>query len=106
MSQELALKFSSAPLEQLLSVLPPEEAIEIMQDRLRPEIEAEMEVEFECRLADAEEASSENFASMETFKRSAEGFMEAIKQAVDLPWTQALPVLKAALEEFNPYDEG
>ncbi|HEJ7283083.1 TPA: hypothetical protein SMF87_004535 [Serratia marcescens] len=106
MCQELALKFSSAPLEQLLSVLPPEEAIEVIRNRLRLEIREELEVEFESQISELEEQSAENYGSMETFKISYEGLSEAVEKAVDLPWTEALPILRAALEECNPYDEG
>ncbi len=105
MSQELALKFSSAPIEQLLSVLPPEEVIEVLQERLRPDLECEIRSEYEERVDNAEEEAcdAENRAS--SWECTANSLFLAIEKAVELPWTEALPILREALEE-NRADVG
>ncbi|AHG22983.1 hypothetical protein Z042_22965 [Chania multitudinisentens RB-25] len=89
MSQELALKFSSAPIDQLLSILPPEEVVDIIRERLRVQLAIEIKDDFQSRIYEAEEEASENYDSMETFK---------------LSWEEAKPMLEQALEEHNPYE--
>ncbi|CND61803.1 hypothetical protein ACVT81_000548 [Yersinia enterocolitica] len=104
MSQELALKFSTADPEQLLGILPTEEVLEIIKFRMREEVQAEVRGEFNDRIDDLENEVEELGGWEDTadrWERDAIGLYRAIEHALTVPWNRAIPLLQKAIEEHG-----
>lgn len=101
MSQELALKYSSADPEQLLGILPVEEVLEVIKERVTQELEPAIEDKYLWRIEEAEEEASEWEQTAESWECDAVGLYRAIEEAIKLPWDQAIPLLQKAMEEHG-----
>lgn len=105
MSNVLALKYSTAEPETLLGILPMDEVVDVIRDRLRPDVAAEIEVEFQHMVESAEDEAEDNYQSMCNFRTSWKGLDAAIKKALNLPWDEAKDVLNEAIKDCNPYED-
>ncbi len=104
MSQVLALKFSNTPPEQLLGVLTIEEVIEVIKHRLRSEVDADLREEYESQITELEEELANEgdwHSTAESWECDAVGLYRAIERAITVPWAEAIPILKAAMEEHG-----
>lgn len=104
MSQVLALKFSNTPPDQLLGVLTMEEVIEVIKHRVRGDVDADLREEYECRIGELEselEDESGWHSTAESWECDAVGLFRAIEKAISVPWAEAIPILKAAMEEHG-----
>jgi len=104
MCQELILKYSSADPEQLLGVLPVEEVVSLIKDRMRPEVESEVRGEYQSQIDDLEHELLEEGdwrSDAESWECDAIGLYRAIEEAIKLPWSQAIPLLQKAMEDHG-----
>lgn len=96
-ANELALRFSSAPAEQLIGILP---VLEV-KEALRGEVEEEVWQEHQFEMDAVEEETQEANRLAQKFELAAESFGTAIKLALTLPHGEAIQVLRDVIEN-NP----
>ncbi|ENF7816948.1 hypothetical protein ABR157_002728 [Enterobacter soli] len=104
-ANELALRFSSAPAEQLIGVLP---VLEV-KEALRSEVEEDVlddvwqEHQFEMDAVEEQVSAANRLASK--FELAAETLGTAIRLAITLPYEEAIQVLKDAIEDNPGYGQ-
>lgn len=85
-AHELALKFSTAPAEQLIGVLPVLEVKEALYDEVSDDV--------------MNEVSAEHGFEIEFIEQICDIFATAMKLAIKQPAKEARAILKAALNEY------
>ncbi|QLR43716.1 hypothetical protein HV346_13980 [Enterobacter sp. RHBSTW-00994] len=100
-ANELALKFSTAPAEQMIGVLPVLEVKEALREEVEDDVMTEVWQEHQFEMDAVEEQTEEANRLARKFERVAEDFATAIKLAITLPHNEAVRVLLDAIEE-NP----
>ncbi|EPC5664440.1 hypothetical protein ACU0QN_004388 [Citrobacter koseri] len=90
-ANELALRFSTAPAEQLIGVLPVCEVKEALRDEVEDDVLGEVWTEH-------------NF-EMEAVEVVADAFGTAIKLALTLPHDEAIKVLTDAINTHQGYGQ-
>lgn len=105
MCQALILKYSGNPdLEQMLGVCPVEDIIEILKERVRDEVREEVRGDYESQISQLEtelEEEGDWHSTAESWECDAIGLYRAIEQAIKLPWAEALPILRQAMEDHG-----
>ena len=104
MSNVLALKFSNAEPDQLLGTLSVEEVMEVLKERVRSEVMEEVRGDYQGQIDDLEcqldeEGDWRNDA--ERWEFDAIGLYRAIEAAIELPWTEGLPLLRQAMADYG-----
>lgn len=103
MCQALILKYCGKPdPEQMLGVCSAEEIIEVLKDQVRAEVREEIRADYESQIGQLETELEEEYdwqRTAEQWECQAVGLYRAIEQALELPWTEALPILRQALED-------
>ncbi|WP_297207403.1 hypothetical protein [uncultured Pluralibacter sp.] len=103
-ANELALRFSSAPAEQLIGVLPVLEVKEALREEVEDDVLNEVWQEHQFEMDAVEEQADEANRLASKFELVAEAFGTAIKQAVQLlPNCEVKTILNDALEEHPGY---
>lgn len=100
-ANELALRYSSAPAEQLIGVLPVLEVKEALRGEVEDDVMAEVWQEHEFELEAAEERVNEARQDAEEHEDAANAFATAIKQALTLDGEEAKQILIDVIED-NP----
>lgn len=101
MCNELALKFGTTEPEKLIGVLPMEEVVEVIKSRLYEEVKSEISGEYEDRISDLEDEESEAQSLADAWQCDAVGLYRAIEAAIELPWTEGLPLLRQAMADYG-----
>lgn len=105
MCQALILKFSGQPdPEQMLGVCTTEEIIEVLKDHVRSEVREEVCADYENQISQLENELEEEGdwqSTAESWECDAIGLYRAIEKAIELPWTEALPILRQAMEDHG-----
>lgn len=105
MCQALILKYCGKPdPEQMLGVCSTEEVIEVLKEHVRSEVRDEVRADYENQISQLEteleeEGDWQNTA--EQWEGQAVGLYRAIEKAIELPWTEALPILRQALQDHG-----
>lgn len=102
-ANELALKFSSAPAEQLIGILSVLEVKEALRDEVEDEVLTEVYQEHEFELEAMEERVDEARQDAEEHEDAANAFATAIKLALTLPHEEAQKVLTDVIEDNSGY---
>lgn len=100
-ANELALRFSSAPAEQLIGVLPVLEVKEALRGEVEDEVLDDVWQEHQFEIEAVEEQTEEANRLARKFELAAEELGTAIKLALTLPYGEAIQVLQDAIED-NP----
>lgn len=101
-ANDLALKFSTAPAEQMIGVLPVLEVKEALREEVEDDVMTEVWQEHQFEMEAVEEQSEEAERRSREREEAASNFATAIKQAVKLlPDCEAKTILNDAIEE-NP----
>lgn len=100
-ANELALRFSSAPAEQLIGVLPVQEVKEALWQEVEDEVLSEVSCEHQFELDEVEERAEEANRLANEFQEVAEDFGTAIRLALTLPHDEAQQVLADVIDD-NP----
>jgi len=100
-ANELALRYSSAPAEQLIGVLPVLEVKEALRGEVEDDVMAEVWQEHEFELEAAEERVNEAQQDAEEHEDAANAFATAIKLALTLDAEEAKQILTDVIED-NP----
>jgi len=100
-ANELALRFSSAPAEQLIGILPVLEVKEALRGEVEEEVLEEVWQEHQFEMDAVEEETQEANRLAQKFELAAESFGTAIKLALTLPHGEAIQVLRDVIEN-NP----
>lgn len=90
-ANELALKFSTAPAEQLVGVLPVLEVKEALRDEVEEEVQGEVWMEHEF--------------AMEAAEQVTDALATAMKLAITQPAKAAKAILRKALKEYPGYGQ-
>jgi hypothetical protein len=90
-ANELALKFSTAPAEQLVGVLPVLEVKEALRDEVEEEVQGEVWMEHEFAIEAAEQVT--------------DALATAMKLAITQPAKAAKATLRKALKEYPGYGQ-
>lgn len=102
-ANELALRFSSAPAEQLIGVLPVYEVKEALRDEVEDDVLNEVWTEHNFEMEAMGEQIDETTQLAQKFQLAAEGLGTAIKLALTLPYGKSIEVLNNALQEYPGY---
>lgn len=103
-ANELALKFSTAPTEMLIGVLPVDEIAEVIHDRVRDEVEGEIDIEHSFQMQALEEELDNWTAKAHEFEAYAGAFAGAIKKALLADsWDEAKVLLERARYDHKEY---
>ena len=89
-ANDLALKFSTAPAEKLIGVLPVLEVKEALYEEVSDDV--------------MNEVSTEHGFEIEFIEQICDAFASAMKLAIKQPAKEARATLKAALREYPGYD--
>ena len=100
-ANELALRFSTAPAEQLIGLLPVYEVKEALWQEVEDEVLDEVFQEHEFEMEAVAEQTEAAHRLARKFEVVAESFGTAIKLALTLPHDEAMRVLNDVLED-NP----
>lgn len=100
-ANELALKFSTAPAEQMIGVLPVLEVKEALRGEVEDEVMDEVWQEHQFEMDAVEEQSEEANRLASKFEDAANDFATAIRHSLTLPHAEAIRVLLDAIES-NP----
>ncbi len=100
-ANELVLRFSSAPAEKLIGVLPVLEVKEALRSEVEEDVLDEVWQEHQFEMEAVEEQADEANRLASKFELVAETFGTAIKLALTLPHCEAIQVLQDAIED-NP----
>ncbi|CAM7221789.1 hypothetical protein [Citrobacter sedlakii] len=100
-ANELALRFSTAPAEQLIGVLPVLEVKEALRDEVEDDVLGEVWTEHNFEMEAIGEQLDETSQLARKYELVAEALATAIKLALSLPHNEAIPVLEKALRD-NP----
>ena len=100
-ANELALRFSSAPAEQMIGILPVLEVKEALRSEVEDDVMDEVWQEHQFEMEAVEEQTEEANRLAQKFELIAETFGTAIKLAITLPHVEAIKVLQDAVED-NP----
>jgi hypothetical protein len=81
-ANELAIKFSTAPAEMMIGILPVEEIADVIRGSVRDEVEREVDDEYSIRLQAVEDDASDWESKAEEYECDATDFARAIEKAV------------------------
>lgn len=81
-ANDLAIKYGTYQPENLLVILPLEEASDIIRECLRSEVRNELECEYDDRISDAEEEASNWQSRADSCECDANSFARAIEKAL------------------------
>lgn len=86
-ANDLAVKYGTYQPENLLVILPLEEASDIIRESLRAEVRHELEYEYDDRISSAEEEASDWESRADSYECDAISFARAIeKPCLHQPW--------------------
>lgn len=86
-ANDLAVKYGTYQPENLLVILPLEEASDIIRESLRAEVRHELESEYDDRISSAEEEASDWESRADSYECDAINFARAIgKPCLHQPW--------------------
>ncbi|CAM6783038.1 Ead/Ea22-like family protein [Leclercia adecarboxylata] len=100
-ANELALRYSSAPAEELIGILPVLEVKEALREEVEEEVLDDVWQEHQFEIEAVQEQTDEANRLAQKFEIAAESFGTAIKLALTLPYGEAIQVLQDAIED-NP----
>ncbi|AXF59647.1 MULTISPECIES: hypothetical protein [unclassified Leclercia] len=100
-ADELALRYSSAPAEELIGILPVLEVKEALREEVEEEVLDDVWQEHQFEIEAVQEQTDEANRLAQKFELAAESFGTAIKLALTLPYDEAIQVLQDAIED-NP----
>lgn len=100
-ANELALRYSSAPAEELIGILPVLEVKEALRGEVEEEVMDEVWKEHQFEMDAVEEQAEEANQLARKLELVAVTFGTAIKLALTLPYDEAIKVLQDAIED-NP----
>lgn len=100
-ANDLALRFSSAPAEALIGVLPVLEVKEALREEVESDVMDEVWTEHNFEMEAMGEQVDETARLARKFECAAEALGTAIKLALTLPHNEAMQVLNDALND-NP----
>lgn len=100
-ANELALRYSSAPAEELIGILPVLEVKEALREEVEEEVLDDVWQEHQFEIEAVQEQTDEANRLAQKFELAAESFGTAIKLALTLPYDEAIQVLQDAIED-NP----
>lgn len=84
-ANDLAVKYGTYQPENLLVILPLEEASDIIRESLRAEVRHELEYEYDDRISSAEEEASDWESRADSYECDAISFARAIEKALLAP---------------------
>lgn len=103
-ANDLAIKYGTYQPENLLVILPLDEASDIIRERLRAEVKNELEDEFEERISDAEEDASEWESRSDSYEYDAISLARALEQALmATSFEEAKVILERARADNREY---
>lgn len=104
-ANELALRFSSAPAEQMIGILPVLEVKEALRSEAEDDVMDEVWQEHQFEMEAVEDQTEEANRLAQKFELVAETFGTAIKLAITLPHAEAIKVLQDAVEDNPGYGQ-
>ncbi|NYU11135.1 hypothetical protein A8O28_17855 [Enterobacteriaceae bacterium CCUG 67584] len=103
-ANDLAVKYGTYQPENLLVILPLDEATDIIRERLRAEVRNELEYEYDDRISDAEEEASNWESRADSYECDAISFARAIEKALLAPTlNEARIILERARSDKREY---
>lgn len=103
-ANDLAVKYGTYQPENLLVILPLEEATDIIRERLRGEVRNELEYEYDDRISDAEEEASNWESRADGYECDAISFARTIEKALLAPTLEeARGILERARSDKREY---
>ena len=100
-ANELALRYSTAPAEKLIGILPVLEVKEALRGEVEEDVMDEVWQEHQFEMEAVEEQTEEANRLARKFELAAEELGTAIKLALTLPYGEAIQVLQDTIEA-NP----
>lgn len=100
-ANDLAVKYGTYQPENLLVILPLEEASNIIRESLRAEVRNELEYEYDDRITDAEEDASEWESRADSYECDANNFARAIEKALLAPTLDEARVILERVRSDN-----
>jgi len=101
-ANDLALRFSTAPAEQLIGVLPVLEVKEALREEVEDDVTTELFQEHQFEMGAVEEQAEEERRRSREHEEAADNLATAIRQAAKLlPDCEAKSILNDAIED-NP----
>ena len=100
-ANELALRYSTAPAEELIGILPVLEVKEALREEVEEEVLDDVWQEHQFEIEAVQEQTDEANRLAQKFELAAESFGTAIKLALTLPYDEPIQVLQDAIED-NP----
>lgn len=103
-ANDLAVKYGTYQPENLLVILPLDEASDIIRERLRAEVRLELESEYDDRISDAEQEASDWETRSDSYECDAISFARAIEKALLAPsFDEAKIILERARTDNREY---
>lgn len=100
-ANDLAVKYGTYQPENLLVILPLEEASDIIRESLRAEVRNELECEYDDRITDAEEDASEWESRANSYECDAISLARAIEKTLLAPTLEEARVILERIRSDN-----
>ncbi|WP_224759868.1 hypothetical protein [Citrobacter portucalensis] len=100
-ANDLAVKYGTYQPENLLIILPLDEASDIIRERLRAEVRRDLESEYEARISDAEEDASEWESKSDSYECDATCFARAVEKALLAPSFEEAKIILERVRSDN-----
>lgn len=100
-ANDLAVKYGTYRPENLLIILPLDEASDIIRERLRAEVRRELESEYEDRISDAEEDASEWESKSDSYECDAISFARSVEKALLAPSFEEAKIILERVRSDN-----
>ncbi|WJS49452.1 hypothetical protein [Enterobacter roggenkampii] len=100
-ANDLAVKYGTYQPENLLVILPLEEASDIIRESLRAEVRHELEYEYDDRISSAEEEASDWESRADGYECDAISFARAIEKALLAPTLDEAKIILERVRSDN-----
>lgn len=100
-ANDLAVKYGTYQPENLLVILPLEEASDIIRESLRAEVRNELEYEYDDRISSAEEEASDWESRADSYECDAISFARAIEKALLAPTLDEAKIILERVRSDN-----
>ncbi|EMO6419595.1 hypothetical protein R2U20_000462 [Enterobacter hormaechei] len=100
-ANDLAVKYGTYQPENLLVILPLEEASDIIRESLRAEVRHELEYEYDDRISSAEEEASDWESRADSYECDAISFARAIEKALLAPTLDEAKIILERVRSDN-----
>lgn len=99
----LALKYSTAGLNEMVGILPNEEIIEIIRTRSSQEFEDEVKAKYQDRILNLEDELYDAESREEEHRCAAQEMYSTVLDYINNPSEEAIEILKELLSEHEQY---